>query len=313
MPHLLLVFSGLAHAADVDVGGAVDILNTTTFTPAVADALALRQVEGDLAITGEHVSARFDLDFNATILSNGALLTVYGLAPEQATVRYHTGAFFVEGGVAPGPWRIEHVDPWENAFSAFSMDTVLLPGSILGGSVGLTGAGFTAQVVGGFDAPKYDLLHLSTLGTSNFGPLIGIDGAYATDVVTLRGGVWSRPTIGPLVGVELGARLNVGIVGAGVELVGNSNRAVGGQAEVEIWPAGVISPMGRFEYTDAFGPGVGLGVSSTLVKIVRLKAEVEYQNHAPAAYLEASIARPWPPKHGGAPSKSKNAEPEDTD
>ncbi len=295
MAHLFFGFIARAAAADVDVGGAVDVLNTTTFAPSVQGALALRQVEGDLAIAGEHVSARFDLDFNATLLSNGALLTVYGLAPEQATVRYHTGAFFVEGGIAPGPWRIEKVDPWDNAFSAFSMNTLLLPGSILGGSIGMTGAGFTGQVVAGLDAPRYDVFHLSEFGERNFGPIVGVDGAYATDAVTLRAGAWSRPTVGPLFGVELGVRVNVGIVGGGVELVGNSNRAIGGQAEVAIWPSGVISPMGRFEYADAFGPGGGLGVASTLVKVVRLKAEVDYQNHAPAAYLEVSIASPWPP------------------
>jgi hypothetical protein len=297
----LLLLSRLASAVDVQLGGGLDVMSATSLEGA-GTGLQLRQLEGDLQLGSETVTARLDLDIAATIWDGSALLPVYALGPEQLTVRWQPSDFYAQGGIAPGPWRLDHVDPWDNALVSTTLLNRLVPGSVLGAEAGFDNGPVVVRAVGGADAPFFDFLHLGNLGPTVFRPIVGAHALADVGVVEIGGGGWWRPLDASLA-AQLGLRANIGIVGAFGEIVGGTGNVVGGQVGASIWPEGLVSPSARVELVHGVGPGIAVGVTSTLVKVLKLKAEASYEAGYAAAYLEASLASPWPPGRAGRKKK----------
>lgn len=290
----VLLLPRLASAVDVQVGAGIDVMSATSLEGA-GTGLQLRQLEGDIQLGSETVTARLDLDIAATIWDGQTLLPVYALGPEQLTVRWQPSDFFAQGGIAPAPWRLDRVDPWDRALVSTALVERLVPGSVLGAEAGFDNGAVVVRGVGGADAPAFDFLHLGALGPTTFRPILGAHAQAGVGIVDIGGGGWWRPLENSLAG-QLGARADFGIVGAFGEIVGGTGNLAGGQIGASIWPSGIVSPSARVELVLGAGPGIAVGVTSTLVEVLKLKAEASYQAGYAAAYLEASLAAPWPPE-----------------
>ena len=126
-----------ANAADVEVGGGIDLVAGVVHPPAGAwsSAGGVRALEGDLQVRGGAVTFEAALDASATFAM--PLPIVFALVPEQLTLTGDTGPVWISGGVAPAPWRIEAVDGWDNALVTWSAaHRGYLAGSLLAVEVG---------------------------------------------------------------------------------------------------------------------------------------------------------------------------------
>ena len=293
-----------AYADEVQVGGAVDFLGglDTNRDNAV---IGLRQLEGDLRAEGQALAFEVQLDTAATFTGDGVFL--YALGPERLVGEGFGKNWRVALGVEAAPFRMESVDPWRNAMVTYTLLSRHVPASVLGGSFVLGNQQASLTLLAGGELATTNVFALDTLGPVPF--VAGARGKFDVEIVEIGLGAWAggqgQPVFG---GLEVGARVDAGLVGAQVEAVSDFRSVYAVSAQGEVFPGGLMSPVARVEFAPE-GFGVGAGLSSTLFDVLRLKAEATYQAGAAGVFLEAALFSNWPgddAPRGGNAARGKN-------
>lgn len=286
----------LAAEPRVDAGGGVDVV-AGALLPGTT-VVGVRQVEGDVQVSGDAVRARLDLD--AGLMVEDGRLLWYFVRPEHASVTVSAGKAWLTAGIAPAPWRIERVDGWDNLLVTESSGTLAAPGSVLGATLGFGRETQGVSIVGGFDAgPGLDLAQpvAAQLTTG----LVGVYGRTGDDRAMVGGGLFLYPGAAYAAGAEVGGRATIGIVSLQGEIFAGWRRPSSISAEVGLLPAGLITPAARVEWAEG-ATGGGLGVRIKPTPFAVFKVEAAYLRGVPQGWIEAAVFTPWPP---GAPRKRR--------
>lgn len=289
-------FAGVAVAAEVQVGGALDLVGGVTACEGCPVQLAggLRQAEGDLRVAEGHLAFELQLDTAASLDEDGVF--IYLLAPERLATEGFGDNYRVAGGILQAPFRVESVDPWPGPQVMPSLLSRRVPGAYLGGE-------FTAhsEVVGGTLIvgalpPTTNVFELDELSGQPLPFIAGLRARVMTGGVDVGGGAWVGGGLDGFGfgGAELGARVDVEIVAAYGDVTSNFRDVHSVVLGTELWPEAVVSPSARVEFDAPAGFGVAVGVGSTLFEILRLKGEVSYQTGNPGVYAEIAVFSKWP-------------------
>jgi hypothetical protein len=302
----LVMGIGAALAADVELGGGVDLVAGVVHPPAGAwtSTGGVRELEGDLLVRTDAVEVEAALDLSATVAV--PLPVVFAIVPEQLTVTGDAGPVWIMGGITPAPWRIERVDGWDNALVSWSAEhRNYLTGSLLGAEVGAGTPERGVAGVAGLDMGRgLDFLG-NVGGTLTTAPLVvGVYASDREDTLFIEGGVFASPDVPSITG-QVGASCDIDAVRLAAQLVGGWHAPFGGHVEVDLFPDQVVVPVARVEYfARQVGGTVGVGIRPR--PFLAFKAELGYADGAPQAWVEAAVFRPWPPvskPHGKARAK----------
>jgi hypothetical protein len=284
---VLLGIVAWAHAADVTLGGGVDLAAGVVHAPGAWTGQAgMRQAEGNLTVVEGGFEAVVALDARLGFTPAPVL---FALVPEQLTVGGDTGPVWLQAGIAPAPWRLEAVDGWDNALVTWSMaDRRVLPGSFLGAEVGVGDRDRGVAFLGGLDLGA-GLNLLGPVGSQVVSaPLIaGVHARITSDNVRVAGGVFTWPDR-PSVVAQADATFDFDSVLLLAQVTGGWNAPFAGHVELDILPDGVVTPVVRGEWLGAL-PGAAAGVRVRPVRWLFLKAEMAYADGAPQGWVEAAV------------------------
>ena len=293
--HMLLLSFASSLAADTQVGGAADfIAGIAVGEGGGALTLGLRQAEGDIKVGSDDFAFEAQVDVAATFSGDGILL--YSIAPERLLIEGGGRGWKAWGGVFPGFFRLESVDPWRNQMVTGSLASALVPGAILGGGAEFGGPSAWVNVMVGALPATVDVFRLDD---TSMGPMpfsAGARGRFDVQSVHFGGGAWFGGDIAALGfgGLELGGAIDLGVVSPYGELVTDLRDEHAGQLGADLFPDGAVSPGARVELDSHRGFGVAVGVASTLFEILRIKGEASYQAGNPGVYLEVAVFSKWP-------------------
>lgn len=287
---MLLIPLSAALAGNATVGGAIDLVAGVNLAPGAAvGSFGLQQAEGDVLVGGKEFSFELQLDAAATLSGEG--LFVYSLAPERLTVGGGGRGWRAWGGIFPGFFRLESVDPWRRQFVVASMASGHVPGAVLGGGGEFGGPKASVAVLLGVQPATVDLFRVDDVGFGALPFIAGARGRVQVSSVELAGGAWFGGGLGGLGfgGLEVASVVDLGVVVPYGELVTDLSTSHAGHLGADLFPDGVVSPGARVELDSARGFGVAVGAASSLFEILRIKAEASYQAGAPGVYLEVAV------------------------
>jgi hypothetical protein len=269
----------------VTLGGGADAVAGVVHAPGAWTGEGAAGVEGDLTWREGAFEAVVALDVGVSLVP----LFAYELVPEQLTLGGDAGPVWLQGGIAPAPWRVEAVDGWDNALVTWSVeDRAALPGSLLALEVGLGSRDRGVSFLGGLDLGGGLNLFGDVGGAFVAAPLVaGVQGRIVEDNVTVAGGVFAWPDR-PAVAAQVGGTFAF----EGWTLIGQAtagwNAPFGAHVEVDFLPEGVVTPVVRGELLGAqLGGAVGVRVKPT--DWLFLKAEMAYADAAPQAWVEVAV------------------------
>ena len=292
----LLLVPLAAYAAEVQVGGALDLIGGLTACDGCPVQLAggLRQAEGDLRVAEGQLAFELQLDTAASV--NGDGVFIYLLSPERLVAEGFGDNYRVSAGIFQAPFRIESVDPWPGPQVTPSLLSRRLPAAILGGEVTVHSQVVGATLVVGAQPATTNVFELDEGYGAPLPFLAGLRGRVVTGAVDVGGGAWFGGGLDGIGfgGAELGARVDVDIVAAYGDVTSNFQSTHCIVLGTELWPTSVVSPSARVEFDAPEGFGVAVGVGSTLWEILRLKAEASYQAGNPGVYAEVALFSTWP-------------------
>lgn len=268
-----------AAAAEVTAGGGAELSAGVIHAPGAWTGAAGGQAEGELSFAGAvTVDAALDVRFALTP-------AIVGVVPEELRVRGEVGPIWLGAGFAPGPWRVEGVDGWENALVTWSVEQRrVLPNALAAVEVGLGAPDRGVVFLGGLDLGDGWNLLGDTVGQFVAAPLIvGVHGRVDGDGVRLGGGVFSRPDT-PSIAAQAGAEMDFEELRLEVQAVGGWNTAFAAHVQAELFPGGVATPVARAEIEGAL-PGGAVGVVVRPLGWLDLKAEVAYADGAPQGWI----------------------------
>ena len=291
MPTSLLLFAAFAHAAspNVELGGAVDLMaGVTVGEGGAVGAFGLRQLEGDLRVGSPEFGFNTQLDIAATFSGDGIFL--YSIAPERLAVEGGGKGWKLEGGVFPGYFRMESVDPWRRNGVVTSLAAQRLPGAILGAGAQLGDNRGGVDLLLGAQPSTVDVFAFDD-GPVSLPFIAGARGRIGIQPVRIAGGAWFGGNLGALGvgGMEVGVDANLGVVCPYGEVVSDLREGHAGFLGADLFPDGVVTPGARVELDSQRGFGVGVGAAATLFDILRLKGEANYQAGNPGVYLEVAL------------------------
>lgn len=266
-------------AAEVTAGGGAEVQAGVIHAPGAWTGAAGGQVEGDLSFGGAvTVDAALDVRFALTP-------AIVGVLPEELRVRGDVGPIWLGAGIAPGPWRVEGVDGWENPLVTWSVaQRRVLPNSLAAVEIGLGTPDKGVVFLGGLDLGAGWNLLGDTPSQFVAAPLIlGVHGRVGGDGVALNGGVFSRPDT-PSIAAQAGAEMDFEDLRLEVQAVGGWNTTFAAHVQAELFPEGVATPVARAEIEGAL-PGGAIGVVVRPVGWLDLKAEVAYADGAPQGWI----------------------------
>lgn len=286
---MLLLLLHPAFAADTQLGGAVDLLaGVSVVGDGAVGSFGLRQAEGDLQVGSREFSFVTQLDLAATVSGEGIFL--YSIAPERLYVQGAGRGWTLQGGVFPGFFRQESVDPWRNSMVSNSLASARTPGAILGANAALGGPKAWAELMVGFAPSTVDVFRFDDAPVAL--PFIaGARGRFDLGTAHLSGGAWFGGGFGSLGfgGLELGGDVDLGVVDPYGEFVSDLRDGHAGFLGADLFPSSPVSPGARVEFDSQRGFGVGVDVASTFFDILRIKAEASYQAGNPGVYLEVAV------------------------
>jgi hypothetical protein len=307
---LLLSAFSPAHAADVELGGAIDLIGGIALEgDAPVGAVGLRQAEGDLRVGGKDLAFTMQLDVAATFSGDGIFL--YSITPERLAAEGGGRGWRLQGGIFPSFFRMESVDPWRNNAVRPSLASARLPGTILGGAAELGDNRGGVDLLIGARPSTVDVFRIDD-GPVGLPFVAGARGRLGFDPVRLAGGAWFGGDLGALGfgGMEIGVDANLGVVAPYGEFVSDLQDGHAGFLGADLFPDGLVSPGARVELDSDRGFGFGVGAASTLFDILRVRAEASYQAGSPGVYVEVAVFSKAPvddDRHGfvdhGAPPK----------
>jgi hypothetical protein len=257
----------------------------------------LRQVEGGLRWRAVAFDTRVELDAGVAL----APVTVFSLVPEHLSVTASGGKAWLGVGVAPGRWRVEAVDGWDNALVSFTGPRA--PVSLLQAELGFGSPELNVRGVGGLDlGAGLDLLAAPLVQLEAAPIVAGIRGEGEAEGFRAGGGWFVYPN-GLMHAFEADARVQIEDVGIQGELVVGVGRPSGGAIQVD-W-AGPVTPALRVG-TDGATVDTDLGVRWDPAAWATLKAEVGWDDWAPgypaggtlAGWVSAAIYTPEPKRVG---------------
>lgn len=305
---LLFVLIGVARAAEVDVGGAVDAAGVVTSTDAGVGTVTGLQAEGDLRLNAGALVVEAQID--ALTTHRGGAANVFdlfpdhppwlvALRPEVLVVGVDAGGVALDAGIAPAPWRVEAVDGWDNAMVTWNGLEGAVPGEVLGAHLRLGGGEGSVTIVGGMDGgvdglrmersfggdrtDAQDAFHLG----GGWAPVVGIHGSWTHDRSFVGGGVFAWPG-GDGGALEAGGRAHLGTVALQGDAIVGWYGPVAFSAQAELFPDGLVAPAVRATYVDrALGGSLGVRVNAT--DHVAVKAEAGVAGGVPFGALEAAV------------------------
>lgn len=287
---------GTAFAADVQVGGALDLVGGITACEGCPVQLAggLRQAEGDLRVAEGHLAFELQLDTAASLDEDGVF--IYLLAPERLAAEGFGDHYRVAGGILQAPFRVESVDPWPGPQVMPSTFSRRVPGAYLGGELTAHSDVVGGTLIVGAQPPTTNVFELDELSGAPLPFIAGLRARVMTGGVDVGGGAWVGGGLDGFGfgGAELGTRVAVDIVAAYGDITSNFRDIHSVVLGTELWPDAVVSPSARVEFDAPAGFGVAVGVGSTLFEILRLKGEVSYQMGNPGVYAEVAVFSKWP-------------------
>ena len=291
--HMLLLLVVPSLAADTQIGGSADFIAGI----AVGEggmALGLQQAEGDIKVGDDDFAFEAQVDVAATFSGEGILL--YSIAPERLLIEGGGGGWKAWGGVFPGFFRLESVDPWRNQMVKGSLASSRVPGAILGGGAEFGGPAAWVDVMVGALPATVDVFRLDDTGMGPMPLIVGARGRFDVQSVHFGGGAWFSGDIAAIGfgGLELGVAIDLGVVSPYGELVTDLREGHAGQVGADLFPDGAVSPGARVELDSQRGFGVAVGVASTLFEMLRVKGEASYQAGSPGIYLEVAVFSKWP-------------------
>ncbi|MSQ00325.1 MAG: hypothetical protein EXR71_00355 [Myxococcales bacterium] len=287
---MLLLLLTTALAGNAEVGGAVDLIAGVAFAGQTNVAsFGVQQAEGDLKVGGDGFAFVMQLDMAATLSGDGLLL--YSLAPERLTVEGTGRGWRAWGGVFPGFFRLESVDPWRRQAVVASMASARVPGAVLGGGADFGGTKGGVSLLLGFSPATVDVFRFDDIGPSSLPLLAGARGRAMFSMVEVAGGAWFGGGFDAFGfgGLELGSVIDLGVVVPYLEFVSDLSAGHSGFVGADLFPAAIVSPGARVELDSVRGFGVGVSVASTAFEILRLKGEASYQGGNPGVYLEVAV------------------------
>lgn len=283
-----MIWIATAAAAEIQVGGAVDAMGGMLLVDEeLAGVAALRQLEGDLQLGGPALNLRLDLDLQ---LSWTGSVGLAGIGPEWLAVRGEGSDFRAAAGFFPAPWHGESRDPWMEPLVTLSPTDLVLPRAMVGAAAGFGAEKAGFEVILGLEGAPLDLVAPEAIVLSGADGLVGARAWFDSDKFSLGGGVFSMPWREPI-GAQLDVRGDIGVVRLFGEALYASG-ALGGQARVELWPEGRLSPVARGEYVQGYGPGFAAGISSLWEELFRAKLELSWRTGVPGAYAEVAVFSP---------------------
>lgn len=291
MPTLLPLLLAAVHAAppNVELGGAVDLMaGVTTGEGGAVGSFGLRQLEGDLLVGGDEFAFNAQLDIAATFSGEGIFL--YSIAPERLVVEGGGKGWKLEGGVFPGYFRMESVDPWRSNGVVTSLAARRLPATILGAGAQLGDNRGGVDLFLGAQPSTVDVFKLDD-GPVALPFIAGARGRIGIQPVRIAGGAWFGGNLGALGvgGMELGFDAALGVVTPYGEFVSDLRDGHAGFLGADLFPDAVVTPGARVELDSQLGFGVGVGAATTLFDILRLKLEANYQAGHPGLFLEVAL------------------------
>lgn len=293
-------FAGSAAAAEVQVGGALDLIGGLRACEGCPVQLAggLRQAEGDLRVAEGHLAFELQLDTAASLDEDGVF--IYLLAPERLAAEGFGDNYRVAGGILQAPFRIESVDPWPGPQVMPSLLSRRVPGAYLGGELTAHSDVVGGTLMVGALPPTTNVFELDDVAGAPLPFIGGLRARVMSDGVDVGGGAWVNGGLDGFGfgGAELGARVNANIVAAYGDVMSNFRDVHSVVLGTELWPDAVVSPSARVEFDAPAGFGVAVGVGSTLFEILRLKGEVSYQAGNPGVYAEIAVFSKWPESEG---------------
>lgn len=302
---LLFVLVRAAGAAEVDVGGAVDVAAGVHLareggvSPAATETWAgLREVEGDLRAKAGAVVLTLEID--ATLSGDGVPLglapstdlgrTVW-ISPEVATLAVVAKGATLAIGAAPGPFRVEGIDGWERAMVTRAGIAALVPDQVVGGTLTLGGDRGRVVAVGGSATDA--ALILATEGSAlaaAWSPVVGLRGEFGGDAWSAGAGAFAHEGVA----FEAGGRGELGPVEvSGEGVLGTAQSGV--MAQVALFPDGLVAPAVRGEWI-AGALGGALGVRVNPASWATVKVEAGYRDGAAYGAAEVAAFSPWPPE-----------------
>lgn len=286
---LLLLPVSVAFAGNATVGGAIDLVAGVQVAPGVAaGALGLQQAEGDVHWGSE--SFWFDAQIDAAATFSGEGVFIYSLAPERLALGGGGRSWRAWGGIFPGFFRMESVDPWRSQFVRPALATARVPGAILGAGAEFGGPKAGVSLLVGAQPSTVDLFQIDD-GPVSLPFVAGARGRVTLSAVEVAGGAWFGGGLDSLGfgGLELGTAVDLGVVVPYGEFVSDLRQGHAGFVGADLFPDGVVSPGARVELDAVRGFGVSVGAASSLFDILRIKAEASYQAGAPGVYLEVAL------------------------
>ncbi len=288
--HMLLLLLPSALAGNAEVGGAVDLIAGVAFAGDTSVAsFGVQQAEADLKVGGDGFAFVMQLDTAATVSGDGLL--VYSLAPERLTVGGGGRGWRAWGGVFPGIFRLESVDPWRRQAVVASMASARVPGAVLGGGADFGSAKGGVSLLLGFAPATVDVFRLDDVGPTSLPLIAGARGHATFSTVEVAGGAWFGGGFDALGfgGLELASVIDLGVVVPYVEFVSDLGEGHSGFVGADLFPTAIVSPGARVELDSTRGFGVGVSVASTAFEILRFKGEASYQAGNPGVYLEVAV------------------------
>ncbi len=277
-----------AHAADTELGFAVDTVAGAMSTgDGAKTVVGLREVEGDIAVAAGAFRARADLELGLSI-DKSVTLTL--ARAEQLTLGVDAGTVALDAGVAPGPWRVESVDPWANALVTIWPGTAAIPAQVLGATVSWGAPSTHLAVIGGWSYAANGINLVD--GAPGVGtPIVGVHGQAGlgskANSTRVTGGLWTHPGGDRPGGFEVGARVDVAVLALQTELLGTFDGSLRAQVGAEALSRLPFTPVARLSWDG--GPGVALGARVKPLPMVALKAQGSWEQRQVAGWLEAAI------------------------
>lgn len=310
---LMLFLIGLAAASSqVDLGGAADAGANLTFgAGGLGTTAGLRQVEGDLRWRAGVVTTQVELDVIAAHLGGSALDAGFGeytpwavtVRPEVVTVAVDAGSTELAAGLAPGIWRVEAVDGWDNAMATWSGVEALTPGEVLGGTLTLGGGKGVAKLVAGLDVGQgfnvtlarsflADVDPMGPAWTARNALVTGLRGEVGGEIWTVGGGVYGWPGLreGAFEASGRVAWPKVALQGEGVL---GYNGPSGASAQVELFPEATLGAAVRGSVVGG-AVRAGLGVAFRPAEWAVVKVEAGADAGVPYGAVEAAVFSGWP-------------------
>jgi hypothetical protein len=287
---LSLLLVPALQAADTSLGFAVDAAAGAWSTDGDAQTFAgMREVEGDLGVRSGAFRARVNLELGLSFVEQGAQVVL--ARPEHVTAGLVSGKQTLEVGVAPGPWRIESVDRWENALVTTFTGTQATPAQVLGGSFRFGKPATNVSFLGGWGYADNGL-DFSEGAQRDGAPVAGVHAQVGlggkSNATRIAGGAWTHPGDPKKGGFELGTRVDAGVAAVQAEVVGGFDGSVRAQVGAEALSRMLLTPVGRLSWADGT-PGVALGVRMKPLPLLALKAQGAWEQKQVSGWVEAAF------------------------